>query len=1610
MKFCAEKLYFVAVVAGLLAGGEAFAVEGKLSPQNFNKMYWLAQHGKVDILREAVNRGLNINSVNPNGDTGLCIAIKRNDYVAYNSFRMSGANTRHPCTYKMGKEYREFLENNKAVHADAIVGNEESLYYNESDGSWTPWILGGLGVAGVAAAIGSGGGGGSGHSINVFIPTYMGLTAYLNNYEKLVSASNEENASRLDINNPDSATVVNKISFLPNMLGNASYLKTAVKAVNGASFVNNENGKIYLSDATVGLAANGKDSIVSNDGSIVVEAQNGVIGMAASNNAKAYNGLNTGVSGTTSDSGSIRMAFQGSKEGDAIIGMYGDTTAEIINKGKISGTAISAIEHPDNTENEDNADNQDVVPAEDNSGTMLGMGLFDFYEGTDLSNSTSKAQNSGRIDLSAGYNNASSVAISLIGMGSYIDDNFLEGKSNPAFAEKMKLVNSGDINLSYQGKYNLASEALKNGNGGLVGMRADAMSEATNTGNIKIDMQATQISSGTDAAAGMLTVHGGELVNGVKGSGYKGTSENLKGTIRVINEATSGGVYYGMLAAKGSGKQTELYNWKTPKLSNYGVIDMQVSNAYGMASFTGGELVNEGVILLGVEKGQSYYTNNYGLYAAGGDKAEQGPLINKGVIRVNSKDSTAIYNAYSGAVEMKNEGNIYLSNKATGSSVFGGNYSKAMNSGSILYAAGNSDNFTFPPQLNEPGSYMALGDYTPKSTAISVSSGDDTTKRLFENEKTGLIELGKIESEEDYGGTYGTAAVKVSNQAGAVNRGDIYLVQFNDKQGQFNVGMWLDGTATAEAYLTNYGTITVDSVSSGGILNESIGNTNVVNLGRIEVNGRNSYGMAAGVPETNVYNGKPGSNTTDSGEIYVGDFAYGMAIVGEEWVRQGDDLAAEKELETKKKSYGYNYGKIYLQGEGAAAFYLPYETGVVAVGYDNVVYISGYSNMSTYLLGKGKWTFDKANTDVLNGYSLARVLDGGKVEFNEGAMVTLDGENSGLFIADGKGAQALNLGKVEVLDGASALKSINGGRVENAGNIVIAQGGSGLKVESGTAINNGEIDVIDGAGVSIDDGKVENAGNIRVLSGVGAEVNGNGRFVNVKSGEIEVLNGQALRVEGENATAANEGKITLSQNGSVYVGERGTFANNGTIVYNTEDAEPTDISKKIEVTGSGRFINNGMVDFSNEALDFGEKENFVLSGNGTYKALSFSGNVAVDKDMIMAGFEDVYTNKGAFEGDTDGLSVSSKSYLFDTTLAQNDDSTADVQAKRKDFRDLVEEKDLAEFFEMNYELKNNEKMYHALKAAEDKKGFDLATKKESGKDFYANLQRENMAVLRGVNRGEQERVLENGLEGGSVGMAYFRTGKDASGDLSGYADDVYNPYISYGKKLNKNWSVGGTFSAVYADSDYDEANSERENKILMAFLPVMYQNGGFKFLSMPEVGVGFSDYKRRALSGVYEADTTDFYYGIYNHGEYSVDMKVAELVAEAELNLQGVSMSKAKEDEGLRLLSNDMLSLESGVGVKLRKRFALAKERSLMLALGVKYYHEFLDPYDDLTVGMKGAPVHYKVKGYDEDKNRLRTTAEAVYKDGEFSVAAEIAHNAEKESNIEGGIGVRYGF
>ena len=1984
MKLSAKKYILSSVLGAFCVVNGAEAFEGTISAQNFNKMYYVASLGNVGVLRNAMRRGLNIDAVNPNGDTGLCIAIKRRNHTAYNTFRIAGADMNHPCTYRISQEYQEFLNSNQPTMAEPVAthkaSNGEYLYYNgEDEGSWWPWIIGGALVGGGIywytdhhhkkhSSSSSGGGGGGGSVIPGTVG--YGLAAYIEKYATLVNSGSATNKLTINATNPEAADVVNKIKFLPNILNNYKYLQTYVKATDGASFTNLSGGDLFLGNASVGASSYGQNSKVINQGKIDIQARNGTIGMVTSNGASAVNGTEDG-SGAADDN-AIRMIFNGSEEGDTIIGMYADTHSTITNYGKITGTAslmeesnpkTSAVIEPlsvqdledligvgggtgtGNSGSGGTGDGSNETIISNNSGTILGMTLFDFYTGTDLSSNTVTAKNYGNITLQAGNNNAATAATSLIGMGSYLDDRFLNGMNNPAFAEQMVLYNGGIIDLAYQKTYNISSEALKLGDGGVIGIRADASAKANNEGTIKIDTQATTIATNNDIAAGMLSLHGAELVNGTKNSVYNGTTSNTGGTIQMLNEATSGGVFYGMLAAKGSGAQTGLYKWQTPTLYNYGLIDMQVSNSFAMASFAGGEIVNDGVINLGVENGQSYYTNNKGLYAAGEDITEEVSLVNNGIINVYAEESAAIYNAFSGSVTETNNGSVYLSNKATDSKVFGGNYSTAINGGSILYKVGNSAKFVSPSGRQDD---IGLNVKTEPITSVIEASGDkSTTKQYVVNDETGVITVGVArDSEVDYGGTFGTAAIQVSKQGSARSKGLISLNMFDIDIMQFNTAMWIDSTATAEAFAENYGTIVVSSANSIAMRNDSDKGASASNFGTIYARGLYNYGMATTKVGANIFNGHFLETEGETKTIKViGDGSIGMYVLnGNAW----------------------NYGTIELLGNNTTAFQLDGKDAQVLVE-GNIVFGSGLSDVTWFwVTNKATKTFDY-DPIVIDGFTLAKVAtdkSGGTAYFSKSSTAYVRGENSHLFVADGKNSIIYNRGIVEVSGGAKAMVAQNGAAAynemrsaqmrikdsdsvgiyaEDEGSLIVTATGSKIYVEAGKGLqaegfaevyNNGNIDVTTGTGIHLSDGnaskytegrsdgdiyvnsseaigvealngaqftnvgkidvkngglgidtdskvinsgsgeiivradsvginttsghkdtvnegtievkganaygvkggienrgsmyvssanaygvyagaeedvvnsgfievthgvgiqgKTTNSGSITIYDGIGvigditntrmidveggigiygtgintgtittrgkagvqaignfnnsgsitggglaieamnggsvinagmisldvgtalqvdnggnasnrnsiminqngkgfyvknggegtnsgtinisntgvaAYVEDGGSFINTgkityntegnialdvrggsatNSGTITMLGGTAIQVR-DGGNAVNDGIIDISQDGygfyvesggqgqnsgritigkagyGAYVENGGTFENTGTIKYNSKnegycsniDVGGNCIDENKNTTGTtalvepiiiaedgATFINSGTVDLGDASINFDNGGNYVLGSGSTYQAQSLSGHVIIDDEVVKEGFDDTYTMENAFTGQNDGLSASSQSYMFEADVEDNGD-TSDVVLTRKAFDDLVEDQELADFFEMNYQAKNNEKMYQAIKSANTAATFNAQVESESGKKFYANLPRENMAVLRGIQHQEQKRVLEDGVHETTLSANYFRTGKDGYGDLSNYEDDVYSATFGGGTRLNRNWSIGGSLTAAYADSSYKDVHSSRENKILMALMPIVYQNSRFKFLTTPSVGVGYGSYKRKTLDNKYEADTFDIYYGLYNHAEYSVDMKIAELVTEAELNLQGVSADDAKEKGGFKMYGQDMTSLEAGIGLKLRKRIKLSNERELMLALGTKYYHEMLDPYKDIRVGTDAAS--YKLKGYDENKNRLRTAAEAMYKEGDFRVSAEVAHNAEKENNIEGGVGVWYNF
>ncbi|MBR5599592.1 MAG: autotransporter outer membrane beta-barrel domain-containing protein [Alphaproteobacteria bacterium] len=1871
---------FLISLLGITPINKAYSRQGTLAPVDFNQMYHLASTGKIGNLRNAVNRGLNIDATNLEGDTGLCIAIKRKNYIAYNSFRMSGANPKHACTYKIYDEYQKFLNSSETVKEDKILGNAQSLYYNEEETKLWPWILGGAIIGGGALALGGGGGGGGGaptivdDDTEVITPitTGAGLAGYIKNYYKLVETEDTTNILDITYNN-DSITDINAIKMLPNALDISSNLKAFVKVTNGNTYEN--LGEFSLGNGTVGMASYGKNSVIKNNGNINISATNASVGIVASNSSTAYNGSSDLYS---DDNGNINLSFKGKTAGNSLIGMYADTNSNIINYGKITSTT-SEIENENSSayltsvngkkinsllddvleETPSVDDAIEETNKEPNSGTLVGMGLFNYYTGTNLSQNTVTATNYGTIDLSAGHNTDQDVGVSLIGMGSYIDDKFLNKNHNPAYAEQMKLNNDGNINLKYQGKYSLSKTALKLGDGGLIGIRADSQTTATNKGNIDINLTSTTLEKDIDVSAGMLAIHGAELINGDK-------DDNSKGLIKITNDATSGGISYGMLAAKGDGSQTRIYNWKKPILSNYGQIDIAVSNSYAMASFDGGEITNYGTINLGVENGHSYYTNNIGLYSEGKDISDAASLINKGIINVNSIQSVAMQQMFSGSVNMINDGIIYLSQKATGSKAFAGNFSTAINNKDIIYKVDNSENFSYPLVSEYKNSDWNVRN-KPVASIINISANNETTKQDFTN--NGTIILGDAIS-NNYNGTFGTAAIQVSEQGTAMNEeysidengnesGLIWLKKADDTYRQLNVGLHLDVNAKRAAVVNNKGKIVVDSNHSMGILNNSTKGATAINNGDIYVNGKYSYGIAGTTgsyisngmstnPNANIYVNSKGSagmfiqdgELYSFGNIYLNESnTFANIIKGKDAVvNDGGNIFFHKNLNdivfykiiddadisvTREEPLvvdGYTFalveteetgGTVRVQGKfnatvkgtnstllningvGSKGYIsksandftntpeiniensstgikvlnggeLNIDAGTINIRNENTKGISIIGNLSTEdisflnIKGGNIYVSDSATGITSDIYSIINFnsgnleannalginLNNNTLNFNRGNIKVIDGigihnnnnsitnisenakltieatnncssilcreslyskgveitsgevinygkitgsgmnkagmgvkiNSSGLFdnsqttthtgtIVDGQ-ISSLNIGvynQNNFINSGSILENYigvynQGGVITNTGDFnknsygIYQENGSSI-IKEGTFANNEYAIYAIGGTVEINGGSIGNetriivggktgiylknanaisSASIDVGSGTGVNVAAYGSFDN--SGTITVSNGTGIKIE-KNGNATNSGYITVTDTGTgAFIEDGGIFSNSGTITYNStlgsctnlgttgncidtkpeeDDEEEKELSSiaGIVMNTNSTLINKGIIDAGNQKIDFNssDKANVILAKGGTFKGSEFSGEILASSDIVKGNFENSYNNKNSFIGKDEGLKVTSQSYMFDASTQNNEDKI-DVILNRKSFSDIVEEKELAEFLELNYREERGKKIFDALKEATNKKEFNDTTTSQTGKNFYANITRENMSVIRKITDTQKKRILNNTLKDLNMGVSYFNTGKDKTDTLSSYSNNTFQAYIEKSLKDTKNTSYGLTLVGAYSDSDYDQADAERENKILMVFAPVLYRNNNISYLGMANLGIGYGEYSRNKSTTNYKADTFDIYYGLSNSLEHNTDLKLLELVAEAEFNFAGISSNKAKEKDGLTLKSNDALSLETGIGLKLRKTLKLDKQKSLSFEFGSKYYHEFLNPYSNLEATIKGSPLSFNAGRYNETEDRIKTTLGATYKDRDFSLSAEISHNNEKDDNMETTIDLRYHF
>lgn len=1216
------------------------AANAYLSPLSFNEMYAHASRGNLTVLNNAILRGMNINAVNGDGDTGICVAIRRGDHIAYESFRNTGAHTYPRCLNNINaKQYKKFMADHRPY---------ELAYRKEGSSIWW-WIGGAAAVGGIALAVSGGGGGGSdplpvpapedptfhsnkglGYIVATNAPSEPETTPYK---AVIISAKNKttevnresiqlSNNAKMWIYNPDTfgydtVLLSDLIDFDKDINSYTKYIRVGMRAYNDSVVINDTEQTISAGSGTVGLDAL-LNSSASNLGTIEISAPNGSIGMVASDYSEAGN------------TGTISMEFTGKDTADSLIGMYADTNSSLTNAGTISGKADTA------------------------RGRVTGMQtrLTSYY--ADFVN---KAVNSGKIELSGSSDNAG--GMSLWGMNSWLDRAFIDGDKSAAKLDKATLTNKGDISLTFSLQPSDEEGAvdpedpltLAAGNGGIVGMHADANTTATNNGNITI---AVTGDAGETLSAGMQAVRGGSIVNG--------SGKNI--TVSVEGSA------YGMMAISGSNGGKNFTDVKSA-VDNRGSITVTAGDtAYGIYSSVKGDVKNSGKITIN-GAGYGIFNQNgsvnssgsiivagtgekgsYGIYAEaeagsgnkitnaaditmtfapeeeGGDDEEEQPTL------------PANYGIYGWNVDIENSGSVSITQQNEKSEdVFGivSEESSINNSGTVVINGNGSAVYAGGGSLTNSGSITLNGD----GYGLIAEDGDLTNSGSITVFGSGYGIYGKgsidnsgniaIHAENDVAPVYG-----IYGQNGSVI----------DNEGQINIASSKAVNTSAvfgiygnSAEINNNGSIKIGD--GGNLFNAATGiradNKNVNNSGTVRIYGA---GTAISAENGNIVNNSGGGITM---VISGAADSYGIYLAG----RGSNTL-------TNNATVKVNRSSAYAEGKKAVALYA--ENGSI-------------NNSGALEVG--------AKDAVING-GIGIETDGGNV--TNGGTITVYGNGSAIKAADGSitnNASATVYGNGSVLNGqngnvtnnekgqlniytdgkASAygiyLAGSTGNTITNKASIFInrygayaqaaSTGNYGIWTDNAKIVNSGDISLGSStAGLSgiyglyaAGSGSIENSGVINLYGAGTAIYTASGTVNNTAtSGIINIYTDGSADSFGIAAGSSNNGLISNSNKISITAqnGNASAKKNTGIAANNIKNSGTVQIGSSIQAIDKAIGLDGKSIDNDGEILLYGnnaagifsDDENADITNNGRIE-LNGNGGIGIS----VTGGNGTVTNTGA---------------------------------------------------------------------------------------------------------------------------------------------------------------------------------------------------------------------------------------------------------------------------------------------------------------------------------------------------------------------------------------------
>ena len=1154
----------------------------------------------------------------------------------------------------------------------------------------------------------------------------------------------------------------------------------------------------------------------------------------------------------------------------------------------------------------------------------------------------------------------------------------INGSGNGIIADSANITNNGEISVNTGAGINLSKGEVSNK--GVITVSGDSGSgivsggTATNnedgeiyvTGNSAKGMNIT--TSGTGTNNSQISVDGNSA-SGIYVSGGNGSNS---GTISV-----SGNGAAGLYVSNGTG-------------TNNSQISVDGENAFGMKA-TQGTATNEATINVNEESAA-------GLFADGGNVENS----SSGVLKLTTSGSVGILvnsgsGTNSGTIDLSKQGTIGLQangGKATNEASLTVNGSEAIG----LFANGGNVENKATITVSNGG-----------KAAIEVAAGSGTNSGTIDvsaSDASGILVTGGSATNSNAINVSGTVSSGMSVSGGtAINSGTISVTGTNA------VGMSSSDSGSA----TNSNTINV-SVSNGiGMFADG---GNVTNGKNINLNTSGAEGMVANTGGNATNNGTITATTANTLAMH----ANGGKITNGSTGKISGSTTSQYLMLAENGGSANNQGSLSFNGTGAA---MQANAGSTAQNSGTIT-VTGSSGSGMIANGAVAQATNNGTIDVQGGSGYAMLAQNGGSVTNS-KTITYAGTNAAMQANAGSTAQNSETINVTSSNGKGMVASSTGAtaKVTNLADGVINISGSngvGMYADGvgAQAVNLGTININTTSSTAygmkaVNGGSVENAGTINMTSGaqgIGIYVGSGSNFYNNASGKIVFAGG-----------ATQSGTITAdTSSGDVTICESEDSCNN----------------KFIYLAQNAKLVNSGtMVSASSFALnEMGDGE-VVLTSTGKMEAAdSITGNLYVTSDsaMLAQGQKDVYVNENALAANKIDVALMSKSPMWDVSFQNSTeetnevtdtetsdeldsaDSSSDTDHNQKQnivynrvgFDKLVSNASQAAYLETNYAIRNS--IYDGMIVASSQEEFNRAVQEGLGLDLIPNFAKQNMDIMRNVNRQINSAVFNNADEAETrttIGYDFFDREQDGNNGLSGYEDEAHSGYALWDRKYNENFRYGIGASFTKYDSDYDNG-SERNEIIAQIMTPLLFEAGNTQFLSMPKIGMGWGEYTRYAQGKEYKADTRNYYYGINNEVRHDVDMGIVTLEPVAEFNVLGFYQNRTKEN--IRIESNNNVSVEGGLGLYAKKSFSLTGEDELKIRLGGTYYHEFNNPYQAPKAGVVGLIGSYQMDSYEAQKDRAVLSARFDYKRGKFNFYLEGNSYVEDDDTYSINAGLTYAF